>query len=132
NVKPKSEFSWKAHFNYYYYHKNGIKKRESNLTIKGKFLFEQLDSKKWFLNGEAAKQYLDYQELVLARKTATEAKKQSNVSIWLAITAIIVSAVVGIVSIVIDLNVPTPPKPPYDVKVIEDNAHTKELERTKE
>jgi hypothetical protein len=79
-----------------------------------------------WLDGQAAKQYLDYQELVESRKAATQAKKQSNISIGIAIFALLVSSLLGIYSM------GTAPKPPYDVKVIENNAQQKEVEQLKE
>lgn len=78
---------------------------------------------KYWLNGEASKQYLDYLELQESRKAATQAKRQSNISIGIAIFALLVSSVLGIYSMV------TAPKPPYDVKVIEDKSRVEQLER---
>ncbi|MCR9228857.1 MAG: hypothetical protein NXH90_15670 [Flavobacteriaceae bacterium] len=85
---------------------------------------------KYWLNGEASKQYLDYQELVESRKAATQAKKQSNISIGIAIFALLVSAGVGILSVIVDLVAYyKSPVPPYDVKIMEDNTRTQQLER---
>ncbi|MBO0340945.1 hypothetical protein [Flagellimonas profundi] len=88
------------------------------------------------LDGHAAKQYLDYQELVESRQTAQDARKAStkanekaSKSIRLAIWAIVVSAAVGISSIIIDwVALSNSPVQPYKVKVIEN----KELEEIKE
>lgn len=79
-----------------------------------------------WLDGQAAKQYLDYQELVESRKAATLAKKQSNISIGIAVFALLVSSLLGIFSM------RTAPKPPYDVKVIENSIQSEELESLKE
>lgn len=70
----------------------------------------------FFLRGAASKQYLDYVELKESRKAAMEAKRQSNISIVLAIAAIIISAILGLVSLYST----------QDVKVIEDNMQTME------
>lgn len=104
-----------------------------------KYLFTSVRaplSKNWFLNGAAAKQYLDYQELVESRQTAQdarEASKEANEkaakSIRLAIFAIVVSAAVGLFSIIIDLVAfSKSPVPPYDVNVIEDKSRAAQLE----
>lgn len=93
------------------YHNKGVDRKMYNF----------LDAP-FFLKGNAAKQYLDYQELVESRKAATQAKKQSNISIGIAIFALLVSSVLGIYSM------GTAPKPPYDVKVIENNTSTQQLE----
>lgn len=92
--------------------------RNSNLPDHKKPIISQVKaplSWNWFLNGEAAKQYLDYQELVESRKAATQAKKQSNISIGLAIFAIIISGVLGYRT--------------QDVKIVEDNTKTLQLEK---
>lgn len=85
-----------------------VQKRTAN-NIESKLKF------KYWLNGEAAKQYLDYQELVESRKASTQAKKQSNISIILAILAIIISTVLGYST--------------QDVKIVEDGTRTLQLER---
>lgn len=94
---------------------------------------EGLLKKLHWLDGQAAKQYLDYQELVESRQTAQEAReasreanKKADKSIRLAIWAIVVSAAVGISSIIVDL---VAPKPPYDVKVIENTPIIDSLEK---
>ena len=70
-----------------------------------------------FLSGQASKQYLDYLELKESRLAATQARKQSNYSIGIAIAAIVLSGVLGIASLMYQTdNV----KPPFDVKAIED------------
>lgn len=133
NIETKLYSGWKASFQYYYYFKHGIDKPKSNLTESGESLYKQLDSVKWFLNGEASKQYVDYLELQESRQTAQDAREASkeanekaSKSIRLAIWAIVVSALVGLFSIGIDLMAP---KPPYDVKIMEDNTRTQLLEQ---
>jgi hypothetical protein len=83
-------------------------------------------SQKWFLNGEASKQYLDYLELKESRLAAVQARKQSNLSIMIAIGAIIISSILGIATLVYQ---PENAQPPYEVKVIEDRTRTMELEK---
>lgn len=96
--------------------------------------------KQYRLDGHAAKQYLDYLELVESRQTAQDAREASkkainkaDKSIKLAIWAIVVSAIVGVSSIIIDIvSFTKSPIPPYDVKVIENDTHIKELQEVKE
>jgi hypothetical protein len=83
-------------------------------------------SQKFYLNGEAAKQYLDYLELKESRIAATQARKQSNFSIAIAIGAILISTILGWYTI------RTAPQPPYDVKIMEDRTKTNELEKENE
>ncbi|WP_318310072.1 hypothetical protein [Flagellimonas crocea] len=132
NIETKNFSGWKPQFQYYYYFKHGIDKPKSNLTESGESLFRQLEKIKWFLNGEAAKQYLDYKELVESQQTAQdarEASKEANEkatkSIRLAIASIVISGIVGVASIIIDL---AAPNPPYDVNVIEDKTKAEQLE----
>ncbi|KAB7528230.1 hypothetical protein F8C76_10185 [Flagellimonas olearia] len=137
NIEAKLYTGWKTSFQYYYYFKHGITKPKGNLTESGESLYRQLDSLKWFLNGEASKQYVDYLELQESRQTAQDAREASREanekaakSIRLAIWAIIVSAAVGIFSVIIDLAAfSKSPVPPYDVKVIEDKSRAEQLER---
>ncbi|WP_421812445.1 hypothetical protein [Flagellimonas sp.] len=133
NIETKNYSGWKSQFEYYYYFKHGINKPKSNLTESGESLYRQLEKIKWFLNGEASKQYGDYQELVEsrqiaqdARKASTEANKKASKSIRLAIASIVISGIVGVASIIIDLRAP---KPPYDVRVIENKTKTERLEK---
>jgi len=89
-------------------------------TVKSRLSF------KYWLDGLAAKQYLDYVELQESRKAAIQARKQSNKSIWIAIGAIIVSSALGLYSL---YNTSEPPQPPFEVKVIEDKTNTKQLQK---
>ena len=73
---------------------------------------------KWFLNGQAAKQYLDYVEL-------TDARKQAKITSWFSIVSILI-AVAAILIGVFSRN--DSPNPPYDVKIIEDRTKVKELQ----
>lgn len=86
-------------------------------------MVKKLLSKRHWLDGATAKQYLDYQELQDSRKAAIQAKKQSNVSIAIAIFALLVSTGFGIISL------SNSPKPPYDVRVIDDISRTRQLEQ---
>lgn len=87
-------------------------------------IFDYLNQK-WFLNGEAAKQYLDYLELQESRLAAQQARKQSNWSIVIAVGAIVLSTIFGIVS----MYQPENAQPPYEVKVIEDKTRNDELQK---
>lgn len=78
--------------------------------------------KKYWLDGQAAKQYLDYQELQESRKMAASAKKQSNISIIIATMALLASSGLGIYSIA------TTPKMPYHVNVVEDKNTSQKLD----
>ena len=143
NYEPKLYSGWKTQFEYCYYFKNNVEKTKSNLTESGESLYKQLEYFKWFLNGSAAKQYLDYLELQESRKTAQTAQIAANTanqhaitstdlakkSIKLSTYAIIISSVLGLLAIIIPLIIrENMVKPPYDVKVIED-IRTKELEK---
>lgn len=108
----------------------GIRIYEHQIGI-AKLIEKKLGYRYW-LNGDAVKQYLDYLELVESRQTAQDAREASNEanekagkSIRLAVWAIVVSALVGLISIVIDLMAA---QPPYDVKVIENNTSKQQLE----
>lgn len=90
-------------------------------------------NKKYWLDGTASKQYLDYLELQESRITANnaqtasiEANKKAATSIKLAIGAIFASVLLGVYSIY------SSPEPPYDVKIIEDNTRAIELEKVNE
>ncbi len=76
---------------------------------------------KYFLKGTAAKQYLDYLELKESRITSAQARKKSFWSIIIAIGAFVISTILGAYSIY------SSPKPPFDVKVIENTTRTDEL-----
>ncbi|MFD2589087.1 hypothetical protein ACFSQJ_19335 [Croceitalea marina] len=88
--------------------------------------YDDFSFRSWVIKGATVKQYLDYLELQESRKAAIQAKKQSNLSIWIAIGAIIISTILGVISI---LNSPKPPQPPYDMKIIEDKSGMKELQK---
>ncbi len=80
---------------------------------------------RWFLNGHALKQYLDYLELTEARKAAKQAQKSSNISINIAIGAFAVNVVLGFISFTQSLM----PKEAQEVKIIEDKTTVKQLEQ---
>jgi len=81
-------------------------------------LYDHLNQK-WFLNGNAAKQYLDFQEFKAARKN-------SLIATSFAIISILIAAITFWFSYQSDLN---KPHPPYEVKVIEDNIRSNNLEK---
>lgn len=99
-------------------------------------IIERLSHPYW-LDGKASKQYYDYLELVESRQTAQDARKASKEandkagrSIRLAVLAIIVSAAVGVISIIIDLAALNRSSVSnYDLRVIEDSTRTKLLEK---
>lgn len=80
-------------------------------------LFNLLESK-WFLNGLAAKQYLDFQELHESRKAARRASVLAICSILIAIATILLSTF-------FELNAP---EPPYGVKMAEPSQKVEEIE----
>jgi hypothetical protein len=61
---------------------------------------ENKDKCKYALSYEAYFNYLDYLELVEARKTSEEAKKQSTLAIWIAIITLLCSIIFSVWSIV--------------------------------
>ena len=81
-------------------------------------LFDYLNQK-WFLNGNAAKQFLDYQEFKAARRN-------SLIATMFAIVSILIAAVTFWFSYQSDLN---SPKPPYEVKIIENSINPNNLEK---
>ncbi|MEM6813280.1 MAG: hypothetical protein AAF600_02685 [Bacteroidota bacterium] len=83
-------------------------------------------NRKYWQDGNANKQYLDYLELQESRKAATTARKQSSWSIGIALLAIVVSSLLGLYSI---NSAPKPIQPPYDVKIIEDRSGADELNK---
>jgi hypothetical protein len=85
------------------------------------FLYDHLDQK-WFLNGNAAKQYLDYKEYKAARRN-------SLVATIFATISILIAAVTFWYSYQSDLN---SPQPPYDVKIIEDTQLRKENDKLRD
>lgn len=76
---------------------------------------------KFWLDGHAAKQYLDYLEL-------TEARKQAKSTSWFSIISIGIAVIAILIGVLNKNEIPLPPKPPYDVKIIEDNPKVKELQ----
>lgn len=76
-------------------------------------------NQKWFLNGEASKQYLDFQELQQSVKSANSARNWAIISIIVALFAIGISA----------YSVISSPNLPYDVNIIEDKTRTDELQK---
>ena len=128
--------------------KSNIKLSKEHINNYRKYVFNKLDATRrnyvvkmlshpYWLDGRASKQYYDYLELVESRQTAQDAREASREAnekaakyIRLAIWAIVVSAAVGLFSIIIDLVAfKKSPVPPYDVKVIEDKSRAEQLER---
>lgn len=103
--------------------------KDSDAKIRALNEANKILNNKWFLKGEASKQYIDYLELVEARQSSKKALKKADESIILArkstnyaLGALIISAVVSIVSIILSVmsyNKPEPlyPAPPYDVNL---------------
>ncbi|MEG3658056.1 hypothetical protein V5097_11640 [Arenibacter palladensis] len=119
--------SYSPYIKDYLNEKQGAKLQQLKVERVDKLKFHL--NEKYFLDGQAAKQYLDYLELQQsvksakdAQKASIEANKKSTISIGIAIVALIVSGVLGALQIV------TSPKPPYEVKIKEDNPKVKELE----
>lgn len=81
--------------------------------------FRSFRSKNYFLKGNAAKQYLDYQELKQSVKSSNSARNFAIISIIVALIAIGISA----------YSIYSSPNPPYDVKIIEDNTRMDELQK---
>src|SRR5690606_25698802 len=100
-----------ALYSYLIENANGSTYHERGVNVR---LYDYLNQK-WFLNGEASKQYLDYLELQEARLAAIQSRKQSNWSIVIAVGAIVLSTVFGIISMYQQENA----QPPYEVKIIE-------------
>ncbi|WP_339725706.1 hypothetical protein [Maribacter stanieri] len=95
--------------------------------------FYRILNDKWFLNGTAAKQYLDYLELKESRIAASEAQKSSlkanekaNISIKVAIVTIVISVLLGLIPL---FKKSKTPKPPFEVKIIEDKTRNDELKK---
>lgn len=97
--------------------------RSGKLDSASRNFYNRFSKTIWVIKGTTVKQYLDYIELQESRKAAIQAKKQSSISIWIAIFALVVSSVLGIYSMV------TAPIPPYDVKVIENKTRVEQLEK---
>ncbi|MEW2922659.1 hypothetical protein AB1A65_14395 [Muricauda sp. ANG21] len=81
--------------------------------------YDRFSNTIWVIKGATVKQYLDYQELVESREAAIKAKKQSNVSIGIALFALIVSSMLGLASLYST----------QDVNLIEDKTKVERLEK---
>ncbi len=81
--------------------------------------YKEFNKAVWVMKGSTTKQYLDYLELKETRKNAKQASGLSIFSIFVAVAAILIGAF---------QNVGTP-KPPFEVKVIEDKTRTDPLEK---
>lgn len=73
---------------------------------------------KTFLNGEAAKKYIDYQELVEARESSRKAISKANVSIWIAIVGLVLSILFSILNLFQEPKNIELPEKPLEVNVI--------------
>lgn len=118
-----SFFNWRMKNNDNYHSDMG--------AIMDRSLLSELNLK-WFLKGQASKQYLDYEELQESRNAAKnaqiasiEANKKAATSIKLATVAIILGMVTGLIPLFVQKNYP---QPPFDVKVIEDKTKVQELQ----
>ncbi|MDV7138242.1 hypothetical protein R3X28_05110 [Maribacter sp. TH_r10] len=123
NYEIKLSIEWKSDFQTYLDLKHMVVPMNMSKREKAQSISKRIKNVKWFLNGNAAKQYLDYQELQESRIAAKQASKQSNYSIGIAIGAIIMSTFLGAISIF------SSPKPPFDVNILEDRNKLKQLER---
>lgn len=72
---------------------------------------------KFFLNGETNKQYIDYLELKESRISSKQALKKANISILVAVIALLISA--GFSGLEYFKEEPNYPQPPFEVKVKE-------------
>ena len=93
------------------------------------------------MDGNASKQYVDYLELVEARTSSKNAMDKAKTSINLNIISIGIAVVaLGITILAMaftgyysnkEFNKPDPiiPKPPYEVKIIENNPKVQKLEK---
>ncbi|KAB7528434.1 hypothetical protein F8C76_11260 [Flagellimonas olearia] len=105
--------TWLGHLEFL----NGDKaKIKHSLAIKGYLV------NKYFLDGHAAKQYLDYVEYKSARESSQKAQVAAIISILIAAASFYFTYQAT----------KETPKPPYDVKVIEDNTKNQELEQIKQ
>ncbi|WP_048331030.1 hypothetical protein [Bizionia psychrotolerans] len=86
-----------------------LKPNDSNI------IYSKVLREKAFINGDASKKYIDYLELVEARKSSKEAISKANISILIAIATMVISIIFSIWNI---LNQPTQPNQPYEVKVV--------------
>ena len=105
--------TFRAHWEGYYKYLDGINEYLGPHNVIKSFLIRP-----YFLDGHAAKQYLDYEELQQSVKSANSARNWAIISIIVALTAIGISA----------YSVFASPNPPYDVKIIEDKTKVKELQ----
>ncbi|MDL5514017.1 hypothetical protein QSE00_19535 [Arenibacter sp. M-2] len=117
---PKESIS---NYRFYLMVKNGY--TEKGLIQVSANIENDLNDKYW-LDGNASKQYLDYLELQESRLASQQARKQSNFSIAIAILALIVTSGFGLASIKYQ---PEYAQPPYEVKIIENYPRTNELEK---
>ncbi|MDO6602002.1 hypothetical protein [Arenibacter palladensis] len=105
--------SFRANWEGYYKYLGGIHEYRNAHTHIESFLIRS-----YFLDGQAAKQYLDYLELQQSVESSNSARNWAIRSIIVALFAIGISI----------YSVYNSPQPPYDVKIIEDNPKVKELE----
>lgn len=104
-------------YRWYIKHKNGVTLSEVQKHT-AKHIKTILNYKYW-LNGEASKQYLDYAEYKAARKSSRKATFFAIISVFIAAGSFWFTYYVAKES----------PKPPYEVKVIEDNTRPQLLEK---
>lgn len=109
--------SFRANWESYYKYLDGNHEYLRSHTYIESFLI-----RRYFLDGHAAKQYLDYVEL-------TDARKQAKKTTWFSIASIVIAVIAILIGVFNKNEIPLPPKPPYDVKIIEDNTKVKELEK---
>lgn len=106
----------KEYFTFYLDHRNG-KELSSAQRVVAKKTSRTL-CKLYWLDGQAAKQYLDYVEYKSARESSQKAQVAAIISILIAAASFYFTYQAT----------KETPKPPYDVKVIEDNSRAEQLE----
>lgn len=94
-----------------------INQREIEYNEQVLFTIEDFHRDVYYLRGSTNKQYLDYLELKESRESSQKALRKANISILVAVIALLISAGFSVA----EYFKPEPsfPKPPYDVKIIE-------------
>lgn len=99
------------------YEESKVKTRESIKAYNTTKYISKFFNQKFFLNGETNKQYIDYLELKESRESSQEALKKANISILVAVIALLISA--GFSGLEYFKEEPNYPQPPFEVKVKE-------------
>lgn len=107
---------------YYVKKKHGEEFAKELIESINKYQSKILDIKT-FLNGDAAKKYIDYLELVESRESSKTAIKKANTSINIAIATIVISVIFSLYNL---KNQPALPQQPYKVEVINQSRQIKQ------